>query len=220
MTITVQRLLTELGNRAWSGFNKDDMVFANADCATALAELNSAHRYLQSLKDFPFQTKINEIITIKDGTRYPMRNGQIKSIINSETFAELEEVEKPNLLKDATGTPDSFYIDYTNPTVNIVLYPKPNASGLRFNVIYNNYKFILDKNGNELDEFTHSDDILNMPSYLEFLYMDCLVLRTMVTNNKDEQDENYRPTINEFEQAWKNFLRKVIPTVKEIRMII
>ena len=28
---------------------------------------------------------------------------------------------------------------------------------------------------------------------------------TMIQNNKDEQDENYRPTIDEFEKRWRLF---------------
>jgi hypothetical protein len=35
MTITAQRLLAELGKRAWSGFNADDMEFDNEDSLQA-----------------------------------------------------------------------------------------------------------------------------------------------------------------------------------------
>jgi hypothetical protein len=50
-----------------------------------------------------------------------------------------------------------------------------------------------------------------MPDSIAPLFMDCLVLRTMITNNKDEQDENYRPTINEFWEHWNLFKKACKP---------
>ena len=53
MTITAQRLLTELGASAWSGFNADDMVYSSEDSLQARTELNKALRYLLNL-NLPF----------------------------------------------------------------------------------------------------------------------------------------------------------------------
>ena len=65
-------------------------------------------------------------------------------------------------------------------------------------------------------EFENADDYLNLPLMtddskrftLEYLFMDCLVLKTMEQNNKDQEDENYQPTINEFNERWKVFKKK------------
>ena len=46
MAVTAQRLLDELGRRAWSGFNADDMEFSSEDSLQAKTELNAAMRYL------------------------------------------------------------------------------------------------------------------------------------------------------------------------------
>jgi hypothetical protein len=46
-----------MGDRAWSGFNRDDMVFGQEDARTAQAELNVALRYLSNLEDFPFKAE-------------------------------------------------------------------------------------------------------------------------------------------------------------------
>lgn len=62
--ITAQRILTELGNRAWSGFNKDDMIWGNDDAIQAQTELNVAIRYLMNLEDFPFRSKQRMFNTI------------------------------------------------------------------------------------------------------------------------------------------------------------
>ncbi len=219
MTITVQDLLDELGNRAWSGFNKDDMVFGTEEAFTALAELNAAHRYLMASRDFPFKVLSDEIITSSNISQYPMIEGQVTEIVNKKTLQKLSQIQDWNALPEAVGEPDSFWISFSNPDASIVLYPTPDKT-YNFSVIYNTYKFILDKKGNQLYKFTNVDDYLNLPSYLEYLYADCLVLRTMATNNKDEQDENYRPILQEFAEAWRNFIHAANPVDMEQRIVI
>lgn len=219
MTITVQDLLNDLGNRAWSGFNKDDMVFGTEESLTALAELNAAHRFLMSSRDFPFKKVAEEIITSNNFAEYPMVEGQITEIINKDTLQKLSQIQDWQTLPEKSGEPDRFWINYSNPDANIVLYPTPDKV-YNLKVIYNSYKFILDKKGNQLYKFTNEDDYLNMPSFLEELYADCLVLRTMATNNKDEQDENYRPILNEFTEAWRNFINAANPVDVEQRIVI
>ena len=219
MAVTCQRLLDELGNRAWSGFNKDDMVFGNEEADTAMAELNAAHRYLMAREDFPFQANIEPLRTIKNIDAYSMVEGQIAQIIDQTSFEKLEFIQKPKELEPQSGKPTGYYVDYSNPDANIILYPKPDMA-YNFNIVYNTYKFILTASGEELNEFANADDFLNMPSYLEWLYMDCVILRTMETNNKDLEDENYQPIQGELQQAWENFLRKAQPAKVEQRIVI
>jgi hypothetical protein len=42
----------------------------------------------------------------------------------------------------------------------------------------------------------------------------------MAQNNKDEQDENYRPTLNEFEERWKLFKKLAKPVKVNPRMVL
>ena len=49
MTITAQRLLTELGQVAWSGFSADDMEFSSTDSVQARAELKRIKPKLDEL---------------------------------------------------------------------------------------------------------------------------------------------------------------------------
>lgn len=218
MSITVQDLLTTLGNRAWSGFNKDDMVFGNEEAQTALAELNAANRYLMSLRDFPFKKVVEEIVTSRGIAEYPMIEGQILEIINTDNFQQLKIINNPQKLKQKSGEPTGFYVDYYNPDANIILYPTPDKT-YNYKVTYNTYKFILDKYGNTINEFQNADDYINLPYYLEYLYADCLILRTMATNNKDEQDENYAPILKEFAEAWRNFIKAAKPVKQNNRVV-
>ena len=210
MKITLQRLLDELGNRAWSGFNKDDMTFGSDDAATALAELNAAHRYLMALGDFSFVNLSEDFDTINNTAEYPNVDGQIIEILNLETMKPLKFLDGNDCFKTQSGAPEFYKTKYVNPDSNIILYPVPDRV-YNLRVTYSSNKFIMDNRGNLLDEFQNADDYFNMPENLGYLYMDCLVLRTIATNNKDSQDENYGPILNEFKEAWRNFLSKAEP---------
>lgn len=219
MSITCQRLLTEMGARAWSGFNRDDMVFGNEDAITAQAELNIALRYLTNLEDFPFKSEIMEFSTRANGKEYSAPDGQIDRVFSAETQRELKFIGNANDLKEATGTPTSYYIDYSNPDQSLMLYPTPDKRE-KIRVVYNTLKPVMSVDGELKYEFENAEDTINLPDSIAYLFMDCLVLRTMVTNNKDEQDENYRPTINEFNEHWRLFKKACKPALTDTFVII
>lgn len=220
MSVTAQRLLTELGRRAWSGFNADDMVFSSEDSQQAKAELNAALRYLINLRDFPFRTKEKAIETTDGSASYTMVPGQISSIYRTDTLETLKFIgDSTKYNKESSGVPSHYWIDYSNPVQKIRLYPIPDGV-YNFNVVYNQYKPIIDQNGKDKKfEFENALDFLNLPANLEFLFMDCLILRTIITNMKDEQDENYRPTIDEFNQVWRVFVRACKPARIENKVV-
>lgn len=228
MTITAQRLLTELGNKAWSGFNKDDMVWENDDdSAQAKAELNSALRYLINKEDFPFKTSIQTITTAKDSNGFKTPSGQILKVYNKDTLEELYYIgDNSSIDNTLTGMPQGFYVDYKNPKSSFKLYPIPDNT-YSIGIVYNHFEPVIDAEEGTLKfEFENADDYINIPfdddgkRYdLEYYFMDCLVLMTMAQNNKDEQDENYRPTLDEFEARWKLFKKMANPVRVEPRIV-
>lgn len=219
MTVTAQRILTELGRRAWSGFNADDMVFSSEDSYQCQAEINSALRYLINLQDFPFRSKEQSLSTSKGVKSYSMPEGQITTIYNIDNLSTLEFLgDSSRYDKSLTGEPNGYWVDYSNPNAKLRLYPIPDDRYL-YKVVYNQFKPVMGVNGETKHEFTQADDFINMPEHLEFLFMDCLVLRVMQTNNKDQQDENYVPIINEFNEAWKVFLRACKPVRKDTMVV-
>ena len=218
MAITAQRLLTELGNRAWSGFNKDDMIWTSDEADQAKAELNSALRYLMNLEDFPFRAKTKNIVTMSGVGTYSYPAGIITDIINADTLNRLKFVGNNEISADATGEPDSYTVEYKNPTRKIRLLPTPDDS-YNLKIVYNVFMPVMTADNALQMEFTSADDVLNMTGDLEYLFMDCLVLRTMMQNNKDEQDENYRPTINEFNEYWQLFKKACQPAKIDTRVV-
>lgn len=220
MTVTAQDLLTMLGEEPWSGFNADDMVFSSDDSKTAKRVLNRALRYLINLQDFPFRAK-EYLLETNNGTDvYKMVEGQISKIYKIDTLEELEFVgDNSTYDKEKSGNPTHYWIEYNNPKQNIRLYPIPDSS-YSCHVVYNMYKPVIDKDGKKQKfTFENETDYLNLPDNLADMFADCLVLRTIVTNNKDEQDENYRPTINEFNEHWREFIRMSKPAKFETRVV-
>ena len=218
--ITAEHLLQRLGNEPWSGFNKDDMKWTSEDSLTAKAVINRALRYLITLEDFPFRAKEKLIETSTGAETYPMVEGQITEIYNASTLEPLEFIADPREYdKEKRGVPHAYWIEYANPKAKIRLYPIPDGM-YSFSVVYNQYQPVIDADGKTKKyEFEKEDDIINMPANLEYLFVDCLVLRAMVTNNKDEQDENYRPTINEFNEHWKIFKKACKPKKVDARVV-
>ncbi|MCD7779808.1 MAG: hypothetical protein LUH05_03970 [Candidatus Gastranaerophilales bacterium] len=211
MTVTAQRLLTELGYKAWSGFNADDMVFTSDDSLQARTELNCALRYLYNLESFNFRKLELALTCIAKKYKYNIPVGQIDKVYNTDTLEELTFIGDPAKYdKSETGTPVSYWIDTDNPTQRIRLYPIPDGK-YNINVVYSQFEPVLTVDGDTAFEFVNEDDYINLPENLEYLFMDCLVMRTMIQNNKDDQDENYKPMINEFNEMWRVFKRACKP---------
>lgn len=219
MTITAQRLLTELGCRAWSGFNEDDMVFDNEDASQAKSELNCNLRYLINREDFPFRKTEQDLLVIRNMASYSVPQGQITKIYYADSLEELIFIGDNTIYdKNLKGRPANFWVNSANPDQNIILYPIPDNK-YNLKVVYNQYMPIMDNEGNYKFEFESADDFINMPENLAYMFMDCLVMRTMVTNNKDDQDENYAPMRKEFEEMWRVFIKACKP-VKVQNMVI
>lgn len=218
MTITAQDLLTELGNRAWSGFNLDDMVFDSEDSAQARTELNAAIRYLINLEDFPFRSKTKNLLVLPGISQYTMPVGQISEIYNADNLNKLDFISDGLGKEEATGEPVEYWVSYKNPKAIINVYPTPDTQ-YNYSVVYNQFMPVMGADKSTKHEFTEADDFINMPSNLEYLFKDCLILMTMIQNNKDEQDENYRPTIDEFEKRWRVFKKACNPTKTNVTVV-
>lgn len=219
--ITAQDLLDKLGEEAWSGFNADDMDFTSDDSKVARRLLNRAVRYLLTLQDFPFRKKIQSFTTDTNSEYYKSVNGQIFKIYNTENYKELKFVgDISEYNQQLGGEPTHYWIEQNNPTQKLRLYPIPDRS-YEYNIIYNSFQPIISKDGKTKKyKFEDAEDYLNIPPNIEDVFADCLVLRTIITNNKDEQDENYQPTINEFNEHWNLFKRLSKPTKLVKRVVL
>lgn len=205
--ITAQDLLDMLGQEPWSGFNADDMKFTAEESLPARRCLNRAVRYLLNLKDFPFRVKEQALDTDRMTEYYKTVEGQIDKIYKVDNFKELEFIGDSSAYdKTISGEPTHYWIEQGNPKQQLRLYPIPDKA-YNYIVQYDSFQPIIDVNGKTKKyKFENAGDYLNIPPNLVDVFADCLVLRTIITNNKDEQDENYRPTIDEFNEHWGQFI--------------
>lgn len=218
MAITGQRLLTELGHKAWSGFNADDMTWADDESVIARTELNGALRYLFSLSDFPFKESVKKFKTVSNKNSYGLPYGQISEVYLIDGKNRKKLVFAPETAEKENGTPQSYSIAYVEQDVKLKLYPTPD-SNYQIEVKYNKLEPVIDSNGNTKFEFEYGTDFINMPDSIAYYFMDCLVLKTMEQNNKDNQDENYQPIINEFNERWDEFKKMARPVKTETRVV-
>lgn len=219
MPVTAQNILTKLGNSAWSGFNIDDMVFTSDDSAQAREELNRALLYLINVEDFPFRTSSKSLMTIAGIEKYSVPIGQITEIYNSDTLEKLKYIGNISAEPaDETGAPAAYGIIPKNPKENLRLQPIPDNT-YNLTIVYNQFMPVKKQDGTLSFEFTAEDDYINMPSRLEYLFCNCLVLKTMIQNNKDDQDENYQPMIDEFNLYWRLFKKACRPVKTQDRII-
>lgn len=221
MTITAQDILYTIATEPWSTYNYDDMVWGKEDARTVQRILNRALRYLINLEDFPFKVKDKTIETASGADSYTMVDGQINKIYDADTRKELEFIGNPSAYdKEKTDIPAGYWIEYNNPKSKIRLYPIPDNT-YRYTVEYSHYLPVIDKDGKTRKaKFENAEDIINMPAYLEELFVDALVMRAIYTSNKDEQDENYRPTISEFNEQWALFKKTAKPKKVNVRIVL
>lgn len=219
MTITAQDIFKVMSHRAWSGFDNDEIDFNDEESLQAITELNTAVRYLVNLEDFIYKAREHKFRIQSNKNAYPVPQGQIQTVYNNENKEILTYIGSPlkyNL--ETKGKPHSFWIETNGNVQNIKFYPVPdNDYDLR--AIYTQYKPVIDNQGFLKDEFTALDDVLNIPENLETLFMDCIVLRAMITNNKDDQDENYAPMKQEFIETWELFKKKASPANVQKRVV-
>jgi hypothetical protein len=212
MAITAENIIKRLGSEPWSGFNRDDMEWGSEDAESAKAVVNRALRYLLNLHDFPFRAKEKTIETTAGAEVFTSVEGQITSIYDPVTLEPLEFIgDSTKYSSEQTGKPSGYWVEYNNPKAKIRLYPIPDGI-YNYNVAYNAFQPVIDSDGKTKKyEFENANDFINMPANLEYLFVDCLVMRAIVTNMKDEQDENYRPSINEFNEHWRLFKKSCKP---------
>jgi hypothetical protein len=185
-----------------------------------LAEFNSAIVYLTAREDFPFQNDTTQSSTQKGESTCSLSAGIIENVYIDGGTDYLERIDK-NVFLDKTniGEPTQYYLDYSYNSLILHLYPIPDAM-YTVNVEYQINNFVAGSDSEAKSRFTTADDLLNIPDNLQDLFWECVILRAMQTGIKDNNDENYGPIKEEFNEIWKLFVQKTNPNKGDKRNII
>lgn len=215
-------IILNVSNLRWSIVDPEPSSFEDVQKAVKLA-VCQAHSYIWGLNDFCFKER-KAIFSLNNGENtFLASKGIIKQVWvkgGSEYLTEFENREEVDFLEDKTGQPVQYWVEMSDSGPIVKLYPTPDKSMQVF-IRYDTSMKAKSADGKEKANFEMMDDVLNLPDdeVLQDLYLHCLNTKSMVYLVADETDENYRPYIQEFEEAYRSLL-KYRATMTDRRFVI
>ena len=206
MTLTFLDLYNSCASQEWSMYD-NDAASTNEFEKSLVIDINKAVTEILYSYPFNFRERTNIIITAPKINSYAIPKGHILknnqgvySIkINSHP---LKLISDPLTLDDKKGIPEGFYIKNSK----IVLYPAPSAKY----IVTTDYLTLAigeNKSGDEIFILTDADDTLLIPEYLEEIFKNAVISRTMLNSIASEGDENYSAYKKQSEAAYKQLVK-------------
>ena len=202
MTLKFIDLYNAAASQEWSMYDNDAASGADFEKSLVVA-LNKAICEILYSYPFSFREKTHILFTMPKRNAYEMPNGLIKRNKNEKYCIKLnsnllKHIDNPCELEPKNGIPDSFYIVGNQ----LFLYPTPSEK-LIVTINYTTLVIGEDKNGNEIFVMQNDDDIINIPAYLEEIFKDAVISRTMLNSIASESDENFSAYKKQSETAFK-----------------
>lgn len=202
MTLKFIDLYNTAASQEWSMYDNNAISDDDFEKSLVIALNKSVCEILYSYP-FNFREKTHVIFTLPRVNKYDMpaglilkdKNDKCNIKINSE---RLKFAENPFDLKDKYGIPNSFYIKGNK----LYLYPTPSEKFI-ITVDYITLAIGEDKDGNEIFTLANDDDIVSIPPYLEEIFKDAVISRTMLNSIASESDENYSAYKKQSETAYR-----------------
>ena len=206
MTLTLLDLYNTAASHEWAMYDNDAASASEMEASLILAINKSAHEILASY-DFPFRERTHVIITVPHVNDYDLPVGLVKKDKNGNFVVKynssaLNYEDSPNFLPSRCGVPDRFYIKNDK----IVLYPTPCKKNI---LTIDYYTLVIGENisGEEIFSLKNPDDIIYVPVYLEELFKDAVITRTMLNSIASESDENYSAYKKQADKAYKLLIK-------------
>lgn len=205
---TFYDIIKDVSNLRWSIVDPEPESFAEVQKAVKLA-IPQAHSYIWGLSDFPFKSKKQAISLTVGQTSVLAPHGQINKIYidGSKTYLSPIQTEEVDLLEPKRGTPQYYWIEFTDECAAINLYPQPDKAMVLVCRYETNQK-AKNVNGELKANLYDMTDVLNLPQdeTIEDMYLHCLYTKSMEYLIADSTDENYTPYQKEFNEAYSNLL--------------
>lgn len=215
-------IILNVSNLRWSIVDPEPSSFEEVQKAVKLA-VCQAHSYIWGLKDFFFKQR-KAIYPLNAGENtFLAPKGTIKKIWvagEKEYLSELENQEDIDFCSEEKGQPLNYWIEMSDFGPIVKLNPCPDKK-IQVFVRYDSEMKVKSASGDEKVNFSERDDVPNLPDdpVLEDLYLHCLNTKAMVYLVADETDENYKPYIQEFNEAYRALL-KYRTTMTDRRFVI
>jgi len=206
MTLTLLDLYNTAASHEWAMYDNDAASASEMEDSLILAINKSAHEILASY-DFPFRERTHVIITIPHVNDYDLPDGLIKKDKNGDFVVKynssvLKYEPNSNFLPSKCGVPDRFYVKNDK----IVLYPTPCEKNI---LTIDYYTLVIGENisGEEIFSLKNPNDSIYVPVYLEELFKDAVITRTMLNSIASESDENYSAYKKQADKAYKLLIK-------------
>lgn len=206
MTLTFLDLYNTAASQEWSMYDNDAASTAELEKSLVI-DLNKAVTEIIYSYPFSFRERTHVLFTLPKHKCYEMPSGLILKDklgdynikINSRS---LKRIENPLYLEEKEGIPEGFYIRGSK----LVLYPTPNE---KFIVTIDYLTLAIGENNSEEEIFSlkNVDDVILVPPYLEEIFKNAVISRTMLNSISAESDENYSAYKKQSEVAYRQLVK-------------
>lgn len=202
MTIKLLDLYNLASSQEWSMYDTNVSSKDEFEQPLLIA-LNKAVCEILYSYPFNFRDKMQVFVTLPNEQYYDLPDGIIKKNCKDSYSIRLNSkllnyIEKPELLHQQKGLPTGFYIKGDK----LVLYPTPTEKFI-ITIDYTTLAIGENKDGEEIFTLSDENDILSIPTYLEELFKNAVISRTMLNTIASESDENYSSYKKQSEVAYR-----------------
>ena len=201
--LTFLDLYNECAGQPWSMYDAEAEGIEDLESALKIS-INKAISYLWNYYPWSFRLAKSSFKTRQDKSNYPHPDGLLvkKTMSGTTKYAIkydktfLEYAPDYELLDEATGEPEKFYIegDY------IYIYPTPDdAYTIKLSYLLAPYGLTEDEE--PIYELQEENDYINIPEKYEVMFKNCLISLAMMYAIADESDENYSGYKKQYEDA-------------------
>ena len=219
MSLTLLDLYNSCATQEWSMYDNDAMTNEEMEQSLVLALNKSIIEILYSYP-FSFRLKTHIIFTKKGIVEYNLPKGLIQKD-NSNNFSvffnnkNLKCLENHNDIEiSKQGYPEYFYILEDK----IHFYPIP-ADKFIISIKYETLVIGENKSGENIYSLKNIDDVVKIPEFLEEIFKNTVIAKTMLNSIASESDENFSAYKKQYEQFYK-LLMKYSKGVEPIKHII
>lgn len=206
MTLKFIDLYNKAASQEWSMYDNDAEKTEEFE-KSLVVDLNKALTEILYSQEFPFRERTHIVLTIPNINSYEIPAGLI-SKTSAGTFGvkinskNLKYISDSSTLDNKKGVPEYFYLKGNK----IHFYPAPDEK-LIVTIDYLTLSIGEDKNGNEIYSLTNEDDTISVPAYLEEIFSNAVISRTMLNSIASESDENYSAYKKQSEIAYRMLVK-------------
>ena len=206
MTLTLLNLYNSAASQEWSMYDSGAASTSDFEESLVIA-LNKAVTEILYSYPFNFRQRTHIILALPGINSYDLPSGLI-SLKDSESCSvkcnlkSLRLIKNPSLLEEKFGLPEGFYIKGDK----IVFYPTPSEKTM---IVVDYITLAIGENasGDEIFSLKYHTDKVLIPEYLEELFKQAVISRTMLKTIASESDENYSAYKKQSELSYKQLVK-------------